>query len=183
MEENNIPPADLPDVSKNFSVSGQYKAPSYLTPTLLGGLLLGLLSSIPVVSYVNLICCAWVILGGFVAAFLWAKDGGRLDKSTASYIGFLAGLWGAVIATSISSVMWMIQKDKVISQIYSQMQMTGSSMPEGTMDMLVKMMESPLLIIAITFVFWLVINSIFATLGGFLCFLIVKKGNNAREAF
>ena len=47
---------------------------SMLKPALVGGVLLGILSALPLINYFNCICCAWVILGSVVAARLYVKD-------------------------------------------------------------------------------------------------------------
>src|SRR5262249_59809395 len=47
--------------------------PSKLQPALLGGLVLGFGSVIPIVSYGNLCCCGWGIIGGALAAYFLIK--------------------------------------------------------------------------------------------------------------
>ena len=47
---------------------------SKLVPALIGGGVIGLLSSIPVVNMGNCLCCMWVLAGGALAAYLNAKD-------------------------------------------------------------------------------------------------------------
>ena len=66
--------------------------------TLIGGLVVGVLSALPVVSAGNLCCCAWVVAGGMVAVYL-AQQGqsAPLSRGEAAQLGCLAGLTGAVI--------------------------------------------------------------------------------------
>ena len=47
-------------------------SPSMLKSTLIGGLSLGILAAMPVIGVLNCACCALVIAGGFLAAFLLA---------------------------------------------------------------------------------------------------------------
>ena len=154
--------------------------PSMFVSTLLGGVLLGLLSTIPYGSSVNVVCCAWVILGGFIAAYLYHKDGGKLDKSTGALIGFLAGLWGTVIVTLITTVMWAIRGDSMLTEISSKMQMSGQQMPESYMNLMTSLLGNPKLIAVITFCAYLIIDSVFATLGGLLAVSVVKKDSDAQ---
>ncbi len=41
-----------------------------LKPALMGGLVMGVLSALPGVSLGNCCCCAWLVTGGLVAAYL-----------------------------------------------------------------------------------------------------------------
>ena len=72
---------------------------SKLQPALLGGLVLGLGSVIPVVSYGNLCCCGWGIVGGALAAYLLIKRSPVLPitKREGASAGALAGVVGSVI--------------------------------------------------------------------------------------
>src|SRR5687768_9328194 len=42
----------------------------FVQPALSGGMLLGFLSSMPIIGFFNCICCMWVLLGGGVATVL-----------------------------------------------------------------------------------------------------------------
>ena len=71
---------------------------SKLQAALLGGLLLGVLSALPIVKMGNACCCLWVLAGGAVAAYLLQH--GQADPITSSDgagVGFLAGVFGAVV--------------------------------------------------------------------------------------
>jgi hypothetical protein len=73
-----------------------------LKPAIIGGVVLGILSVIPFVNWVNVCCCLWAILGGLLAAHLYVK-GSPTPASTGdgAIVGALAGLVGAVIAVII----------------------------------------------------------------------------------
>ena len=47
---------------------------SKLQPALLGGLFIGVLSALPIISAGNCFCCMWVIGGGVVAAYLLQQN-------------------------------------------------------------------------------------------------------------
>ncbi len=47
---------------------------SKFQPALLGGLVLGVLSALPIVSIGNVCCCLWVISGGVLAAYLLQRN-------------------------------------------------------------------------------------------------------------
>ncbi|HMG35414.1 MAG TPA: hypothetical protein VKM94_15860 [Blastocatellia bacterium] len=86
--------------------------PSKLQPALIGGLILGLGSSIPVLNIGNYCCCLWAVIGGLIAARMLVKRSPVLpvtsgDGATA---GLLAGLVGSainlVIAVPIELLGW-----------------------------------------------------------------------------
>src|SRR5215204_489920 len=66
-----------------------------LKPALLGGLVVGLLSAIPVLNYC---CCIWGIVGGGLAGFLYIKDSPMpVRPGDGAIIGALAGVVGGLI--------------------------------------------------------------------------------------
>ena len=48
--------------------------PNYGQPALIGGLVMGVLSALPLVSAGNICCCLWVVTGGLVAAYLLQQN-------------------------------------------------------------------------------------------------------------
>ena len=45
--------------------------PDKLRPALIGGALIGIISAIPVINWINCFCCAGIMLGGAVALIYW----------------------------------------------------------------------------------------------------------------
>jgi hypothetical protein len=71
---------------------------SMLKPALIGGVLLGILSALPLINYFNCICCAWIILGSGLAAKLYVKDSSTpvtLGRGVA--LGLLTGVIGTIV--------------------------------------------------------------------------------------
>jgi hypothetical protein len=72
-------------------------------PALLGGLFIGVLSSLPVVSVLNLCCCLWVVMGGVLVTYLQQqKQPDPLETADAVVAGLVAGVVGAVISGLVS---------------------------------------------------------------------------------
>jgi hypothetical protein len=70
--------------------------PNMFQPALAGGVVLGILSTLPIVSMGNLCCCLWVIAGGVVAAYLLqAATPTPITTGDGAAVGLLAGLIGA----------------------------------------------------------------------------------------
>jgi hypothetical protein len=66
-----------------------------LKPALLGGLIVGLLSAIPLVQYC---CCLWGIAGGALAGMIYIKGSAvPVRPGDGAVVGALAGVVGAVI--------------------------------------------------------------------------------------
>jgi len=79
--------------------------PSKLIPALVGGAVIAVLSSFPIISAGNCLCCMWVIGGGFLAVYLYKKDlpeGAGMTQGDALLIGLIAGVFGALFATLIN---------------------------------------------------------------------------------
>lgn len=75
-----------------------------LQPALFGGLALGVASAIPIVNFLNCACCALVLGGGFLAAWLYLKDAPPTAQppwGDGAVVGLLAGLIGAVASAVI----------------------------------------------------------------------------------
>src|SRR3982751_1962746 len=71
-------------------------------PALWGGVLIGVLSALPIVNMGNCCCCLWVICGGALAAHL-RQQNSPLQIEAAE--GALAGLMGGAIGGVIGSVL------------------------------------------------------------------------------
>ena len=69
-----------------------------MKPAIIGGVVIGVLSIIPIVNLGNVCCCLWAILGGLLATYLYVKDS-PVPASTGdgAMLGAIAGAVGAVI--------------------------------------------------------------------------------------
>ena len=104
----------------------------YYQPALLGGLVTGVFSALPVISAGNICCCLWVICGGLLAAYLLQQN--RPDAITAgdgAIVGLLAGIVGAVVSFVLSIPIGLLV-GPVEQQMLEQLrEIAGSSMPDG----------------------------------------------------
>jgi len=74
-----------------------------LKPALIGGVLLGILSALPVIGAFNCFCCAWVIGGAMLAAHLYVRSSPiGVTLGTGVGLGLLTGAIGAVVETLFS---------------------------------------------------------------------------------
>ena len=73
---------------------------SFVLSSLIAGLVIGLLGSLPLLNLVNCLLCIWVWVGGLLAVYVYRRfEGGRsgLSQAQAAGLGALSGLIGAVI--------------------------------------------------------------------------------------
>ena len=77
--------------------------PAKLQPAVLGGVAIGVLSALPVVNVANLCCCAWVVFGGGLAAYLMQQNhAAPVNAGDGAIVGLLAGAIGAVVGSLLS---------------------------------------------------------------------------------
>jgi hypothetical protein len=69
---------------------------------LIGGLFIGVLSSLPIINIANC-CCVWILGGGALTAYLAQQDDPEpLGLLAGARLGLLAGIVGAVIGLVVS---------------------------------------------------------------------------------
>ena len=74
--------------------------PSKFMPALWGGLLIVVISTVPGVNAINMMCCSGIIIGGLLAVHLYKKKGGGISAS----VGLELGLYTGLVATALSAI-------------------------------------------------------------------------------
>jgi hypothetical protein len=147
----------------------------FLKPALIGGSLLGLLSTVPIVQYGNCVCCMWILGGGALAAFLLDKQRpGTLTYGDGAIVGAFSGVFGAIVSTVVSIPLKYLQSAQLEQ---AREQLSQAEMPPALKEFLLRMMEPGLDVsfLLIGFVLGAVMFSIFATLGGILTVAILNR--------
>jgi hypothetical protein len=147
-----------------------------MQPALLGGLFIGILSALPIVSVGNC-CCLWIIGGGFLAAYLDSQTAPQnLPIGRGALDGFLAGVVGAFVwlfmASALDGLLGPLQQ-----RVAEEMARRAQAMPPETrawFDALASRSSSPLRYV-VGFFFQMFVGMIFATIGGMLGALFFKK--------
>jgi hypothetical protein len=143
-------------------------------PALLGGLFIGVLSSLPLVSSANVCCCLWVVAGGVLTAYLQQQAKPEpIEVADAVLGGLIAGLIGAVIA-SVTTLM-MMNFTNVLWQDSLRMELERN--PAITPDMrdFVMNLVSGKNLALLIFAFNLPMFAIFGMLGALLGVAIFRK--------
>ena len=75
----------------------------FFTPVLVGGIVIGVLSALPLVAWGNAFCCLWILLGGATAAYLLQiNEPGPLSAADGALVGAMAGAAGAGVYLVLS---------------------------------------------------------------------------------
>ena len=143
-------------------------------PALLGGLFIGILSSLPIVSGLNLCCCLWVVVGGLLTTYLrQQQQPDPIETGDAVLGGLLAGVIGAVLTVlgTWAFLHWTgpLWQDQVRSQLES-----NSDIPPQVRDMLLNVVTGRGLVL-LQFAVTLPIYAVFSMLGALLGLAFFKK--------
>lgn len=89
-----------------------YDKPSKYRAAVLGGLIVGAISGIPGLNFVNCCCCAGVVLGGLLAYYFYSQEltpeMPPAEASDALILGILSGIIGAFLGTVIAVLVLVI---------------------------------------------------------------------------
>ena len=153
---------------------------SKFQPALFGGLFIGVMSGLPLISAGNICCCLWVVIGGVLAQhFLQKGQAMPVEMSQAVLTGLIAGAVGAVIAAILNMALLPITgplTQRLISQWVSQM----PNVPPEVQDRLQNIQTSGSAAIAqqiIGLAFSVPMYGIFAMLGALLGRAMFKPKN------
>jgi len=150
--------------------------PRMLQAAALGGLFTGVLSALPFVNVANC-CCLWVLGGGFLAAYLLQQEQpARIAVLDGALVGLAAGIIGAVVGTVIGIPVRMMMAP--FQEELLRMVLQRGEIPPELRGALEGMSGTPgafALGTAFQFAFVLVVNAIFAPIGGMLFTLFSSR--------
>ncbi len=143
---------------------------SQFQPIVFGGLFIGVLSALPIVSMGNC-CCLWIIGGGTLTAYLLQRDRSEpLPLGEGAWGGFLAGIAGAVVYVAVSVPITIVTAPLQRGMMEFLLN-AGNDVPPEFREMIETFGSGPESIIlsaGVGFAFMLFIGMIFSTLGGLL---------------
>jgi hypothetical protein len=137
-------------------------------PALLGGLFIGVLSSLPVIGIANC-CCLWVILGGMLTTYLQQQNTPTpIETSAAALSGLIAGALGGVISSIGGMIALRVAGGAEAQQAIEQMLGNIPNMPPESAEWVRSLMQGPgvaLVSLAITVPVYAVFGMLGALLG------------------
>lgn len=145
-----------------------------IKPALIGGVLLGILSVIPFVNWVNICCCLWAVLGGALAAQQYVKSSPTpVRTGDGAIVGAMAGGFGAIIFVIIGIPITILMGGVINAALLSFVQNVD---PRQAAMMREQMVAGQTIVGAIIRgLFGAVLLIIFAVLGGLIGVAIFEK--------
>ena len=143
-------------------------------PAIFGGLIMGVLSALPVVSAGNLCCCLWVVSGGVVAAYILQQNQAMpLTPGDGAVVGLLAGIVGAFVylLLSIPITFLVAPMERVLIQRIIE---NAGGMPPDFRAYVGTYLGGGIRL-TLGFLLMLIVGSIFSTLGGVLGVVMFGK--------
>jgi hypothetical protein len=156
-------------------------APAKLQPALLGGLAMGVLSALPFINLPNC-CCAWILFGGGLAAYLMQQNHPEpITPGDGAIVGLLAGVVGAVVWAGLSIPIGLMM-GPLQGAFVERMLENASDVPPEVREMIENMRGGAFAIgvgtIAVFFASLFIgtgIGAVFGALGGLLGAVIFRK--------
>jgi hypothetical protein len=155
--------------------------PGKLVPAIYGGVIIGVISGIPFLNFINCLCCAGVLLGGFLAVFFYKSELSEqtpLTTGDALSVGVLAGVFGAMISTLISALLIYTVGNlageamyDLVEGLYDKMGVL-EQMSADQLEQLETMKASELSLVSILSAF--IIYPLFGLLGGLIGYAVYK---------
>jgi hypothetical protein len=151
----------------------------FVQPALTGGMFLGFLSSIPVISAGNCLCGMWVLLGGGIATVMLTKQRpSGIKYGDGAFAGVLSGLFGAVVGT-IVQMSFRAMASRVFESEQQELERLWQQMgaPGPIPDWLLRALSGEIsaVTVIITFIGNVLFYSLFAMIGGILAVAILEK--------
>jgi hypothetical protein len=144
-----------------------------LQPALLGGLFIGVMSALPVVSAGNCCCCLWVLAGGALAVYLSQQNQGHaLTSGEGALLGLMAGVIGGIVGGVLSLIVSMAF-GPIMQEWINRAMEANQDMPPELRDAFSKFGMGGFALIGA--LINLVVYSVFGLLGGLIGVAIFKK--------
>lgn len=162
--------------------------PKILMPALFGGIITGVLSGIPFLNFINCLCCAGVLLGGFMAVFFYNKDltpqSPPLTSQDGLKLGALSGLFGAVIGVIVTAlldaILGNVAGQAMFDMVYKFYDSVGilDQMPPEAIDQMEQGMKGSA-VSATNVIGSIILYPIFGLLGGLIGYSVYKPKGQA----
>lgn len=161
--------------------------PDLLRPTLIGGTVFGLASSIPGINLGNCCCCLWLFAAGWLATLLYARAGRAggyaIKPSDGALVGLIAGLFGGFVSSILETLLRLMFGDRLRQLALSWLD--NASIPPELQDSLQMFRQAleqeqgaleSLVSLVVSLLGNLFFFALFSTIAGTLTALILAKG-------
>ncbi len=152
---------------------------SYVQPVLIGGLVGGVLSALPIVTIGNACCCLWIVGGGVTAAYVFqANSPEPIMPGDGALVGLLAGLFATFVHLVLSIPIDIVMAPFERTWMQRLIDISGN---EQLRDMLLRYSEREagvgMIIVRrfLVFIVSLPIYAVFSTIGGLIGAMVFRK--------
>lgn len=151
-----------------------------MKPAVIGGVALGVLSAIPLVGAVNACCCAWAVLGGLLAAYIYIKNSPTpVRPADGAVVGAIAGVIGAVVYIVLGLPLGLMTGNATMSAMEGIVSQAGPEAAEAFRQQAAIMQNQSvgerLLAAAPMALIGAVLLVIFSTIGGLIGVSVFEK--------
>jgi hypothetical protein len=157
----------------------------FTQPALAGGMVLGLLSSIPFINLGNCFCCMWVLGGGALSAHLLMKQRPTgITYGDGAFGGAMSGLFGAIVATLFQIPMrYILSRTAGAEQAIEEMIQQFPTLDPEMLELLRQVASPDLSLVSLIFTFManVLVFSLFAMIGGILAVAVLQKQKNKSQ--
>jgi hypothetical protein len=165
--------------------------PSKFTPVIVSTVVIVVVSLFPFLNFINLLCCAGVMLGGAAGTAYYhnqlSKTGGMIQYKDGVAIGVLSGIISALIVVIGTTLMTMIVSQNPIPEIYKFIDSQGFKIPPEADKFLQQISEEyakngfSITLTLISLVVDLITYPIFSAIGGMITVAIYTKRRDADQ--
>jgi hypothetical protein len=160
--------------------------PDKFLPAMYGGIIMGVLSATPFLSFVNCLCCAGILFGGFMSVYFYKKaltdEMEALTSADGMGLGAFAGVFGAVVSTILSGLFYLMFGNLVNEAIVGWLQSSGALQqmpPEARAQIEQGMIEQGFSIIGVVISF--ILLPLFGLLGGLIGYAVFRKRESKEQ--
>jgi hypothetical protein len=161
------------------------KHPNRLLPVIWGTFVMTLLSVMPLISFINLLFCSGIMLGGAAGVFFYNKQVKiaeiEMKYKDGAMIGLLCGILSAILVTGINTMMLAMSKEnpmveftKLFSELNINLPAEVDSQFNKYADEFGKYGFSPTIAI-ISLVMNMIVHPLFGVIGAIISIAIIKK--------
>lgn len=157
-----------------------YEKPDKFIPSLYGGIIIGIISSVPFLNLLNCLCCAGVIGGGILAVFFYKQN---FTPETPPYtsgdclaVGVFSGLIGALVGTALSVIFLSLFGNVVGEYLLEFLKSSDIEIPQEALESIEQAFSQQLTLMSIItdLIVSAILYSIFGMLGGLIGYNIFK---------
>lgn len=152
--------------------------PGLAKPVLLSGVIFGVAAAVPGLNLINCICCAWIIVTGVVAAYLYSnasKSAGTIfGPGEGALVGVLAGLVYAPVNWILGSLITLAMGNMSGQMIEGWISAAGGDIPPELRQALEQSGEAGIGAMLIGLILNFVLGAALAALGGLIGGLIFR---------